>query len=108
MNSCNTDFIFPPHIIPSLAQLRSEDWLSLVDGISNKTNDSIETIAFTYMMVKLNNCQTCNSDSFRAMNGCLVCSSQSISRYRGSDRDLIAIFQSSVDEIRAYQRKREK
>jgi len=107
MNICKTGFVFPPHVIPSLATLRGDSWSSFVQGISKKPDNSIETIAFTHMMVRMNNCQTCNSDSFRAMNGCLKCSFQSIIRFRGSDSDLLDLYQTSIYDVEAFQRKSE-
>ena len=108
MNTCKTGFIFPPYIIPDLNSLRGENWQTLVKSIAREPKDSINTTAFTHMMVKINNCHTCNSDSFRAMNGCLICSTQSVSRFRGSDSDLIDLFQTSKVDVENYLRKREK
>ncbi|HKZ44739.1 MAG TPA: hypothetical protein VJZ78_06845 [Anaerolineales bacterium] len=107
MINCKTGFIFPPEVIPALATLRGYHWTSLVEQILSEPDQSIETIAFTHMMVKINNCQTCNSDSFRAMNGCQKCSTQSISRFRGTDPDLIDLFNSSKYEVETFLRKRE-
>ena len=107
ITNCKTGFLFPPFVIPSLTKLRGDSWSSFVQEISKKPDNSIETIAFTYMMVKMNNCHTCNSDSFRAMNGCIKCSSQSITRFRGSDSDLLDLYKISVNEVEAYHRKSE-
>lgn len=108
MSKCKTDFLFPPDVITSLTSLRGLNWQSFVEGIAREPYHSINTIAFTYMMVKINNCQTCNSDSFRAMNGCVICSTQSVSRYRGSDSDLIELFEISKLDVENFLRKREK
>lgn len=104
-NHCKTGFIFPPYVIPALALLRGECWAAIIQEIESKPDHSIEIIAFTHMMAGINNCHTCNSDSFRAMNGCMKCSSQSINRFRGSDSELHELYQISKNEVSTFQRK---
>jgi hypothetical protein len=107
LKNCKTGFIFPLEVIPALATLRGDQWISFVEHISKEPDHSIETIAFTHMMVRINNCHTCNSDSFRAMNGCIKCSTQSISRFRGTDSDLMILYNSSKYAVETFLRKRE-
>ena len=53
-------------------------------------------------MARMSACATCNSDSFRALNGCMVCARQSLKRYRGTDEDLMELFQAAKDEVERY------
>jgi hypothetical protein len=47
----------------------------------------------------LDGCTTCNSDSFRAMRGCTQCAILNIRRFRGSDKELIRLFEQARKEI---------
>jgi biotin synthase len=45
---------------------------------------------------------TCNSDSYRAIHGCTSCSLQSLKRFHGSDKELVRLFKTALDEITEY------
>ena len=66
---------------------------------------SIELLAFVAMMVRLNSCATCNADSYRAMQGCTACTKQALKRYRGSDEDLLAMYQAARSEVEQHLQK---
>jgi hypothetical protein len=108
MNNCGTDLLFPAHAIPSLVDARGENWRSLVDTISLLDPESIEIMAFTLLMVRIGNCTFCNSDSYRAMHGCIQCARQALHRFRGSDEDLIAQFNTSKSDVEEYLEKKNK
>ena len=57
--------------------------------------DSLEQMAFVLMMARLNNCTTCNADSFRAMTGCTTCAKQSLKRFHETDEALAALYQAA-------------
>lgn len=104
----DTDVIFPPRVIPQLRGLRGEEWLALVDQVSQLEGDAQERLAFVLLMVRLGGCTSCQSDSFRAMRGCTQCASQTIRRYRGSDQDLLKSYHDAKEEVGKYLRKRNK
>jgi hypothetical protein len=89
MYNSDTELLFPLRVIPSLKNLRGEEWKALIDQVTEPDCDFIEQMAFVMMMVKLSGCVVCNGDSFRAMRGCTQCARQSVKRYKGSDQDLI-------------------
>lgn len=99
MYNVDTDVLFPPRIIPQLAELRSEIWRELVERVSNQPLDKNERLAFVLMMIRLGGCMTCHADSFRAMRGCTQCAMQTIRRYRGSDEELINLFHEAEIEL---------
>jgi len=86
------EFLFPPCVIPSLRDLRSEAWRSAVDEAAEGGDASVSEIAFVHVMVELNGCITCNADSFRAMRGCRQCSSRNLRRAHLDDADLAAMY----------------
>ncbi|HHY89690.1 MAG TPA: hypothetical protein GYA06_12310 [Chloroflexi bacterium] len=94
--------IFPLRVAPALRSQRNAEWQALVDRISSPDADRLDQMAFVLMMVRMNNCLTCNADSFRAMRGCTQCARQSVRRFRGEDRDLIAQFEQSRADVEKH------
>jgi len=99
MYNNDTELLFPSRVIKDLAGLRGPEWDELVNRVKNLAEDSIDHLAFVLMMTKLDGCTTCNSDSFRAMRGCTQCAILNIRRFRGSDKELIRLFEQARIEI---------
>ncbi len=97
-----TELLFPPHLIPDLRNLRGEEWRALVERVSALPETHPDTLAFCLMMIRLNACLGCVSGSYRFMRGCELCAQQTISRYQGSDEELIALFQRARDDLKRY------
>lgn len=97
--------MFPRQIIPSLRSLRGQQWQTLVDRVAALPECHEETLAFMLMMIQLNGCLSCETDSFRAMRGCCACAQQTLRRFKGSDDDLLTMFDASLDDVRAFARK---
>ena len=100
------DLLFPPRAIPALNDLRSSPWRELVTTVLETGPDSLEQMAFILMMARLNNCATCNADSYRAMTGCTTCAKQSIKRFHETDEALAAIFRATRLEVEQYLQKK--
>jgi hypothetical protein len=94
------ELMFPHHLIPVLRNLRGEEWRQLVDSVLSVPEDDETCLAFLLMMIRLNGCLSCETDSFRAMRGCDACAIQTLRRYKGSDRDLLKAYQQALDEVR--------
>jgi hypothetical protein len=54
------------------------------------------------MMIRLDGCLSCETDSYRAMRGCILCAQQTIRRYKGSDRELILAFEEARNDVVAF------
>ena len=106
MENCETDLLFPARVIPSLIETRGEIWQQLVKEIVTEESDSVDVIAFTLMMVRISNCIFCNTDSYRAMHGCLQCARQALHRFRGSDEELIDLFKTAQSDVMEYLEKK--
>lgn len=74
--------------------------MKLIDGLSAKMETSIEVLALMSLMIELNGCLACETDSYRAMRGCTACAQQTLRRYKGSDEELIRMYDESVAKIR--------
>jgi len=94
--------MFPHHVIPLLRDLRGPEWKTLVDDVLAVPEGNEQSLAFVLMMVRLNGCMACETDSFRAMRGCDACAIQTLRRYKGSDRELVRAFQSALEDVRGY------
>ncbi len=102
MYQSDTEMLFPTRVIPSLKNLRGPAWKSLVETAASAADGDETTLAFGLMMVRLNGCLTCHSDSYRAMRGCTVCAQQAVSRYKDADDGLIKLYQKASREVHLY------
>jgi hypothetical protein len=96
------ELMFPPRVIPTLRDLRGPDWRRLVDRVAGLPEEHPESLAFTLMMIRLDGCLECETDSYRAMRGCAMCAMQTLRRYKGSDRDLLTRYNQALAEIVTY------
>ena len=98
----DNEILFPPHAIPRLARSRGELWRELVDRVTSLPPDDSDCLAFSLMMIRLDGCLSCETDSYRAMRGCTACALQTLHRFKGSDQDLIQRYRKAVNDVRAY------
>lgn len=96
------DLMFPRRFIPVLRKMRGPEWQALVDRVSGFPELHEESLAFMLMMIRLNGCLECETDSYRAMRGCDACALQTLRRYKGSDSDLLNKFNEALHDIREY------
>jgi hypothetical protein len=102
MENCGPDLLFPTSVIPLIKESRGAIWESLVNDIISTEPDSLEITAFTLLMVRINNCIFCNTDSYRAIHGCPQCARQALHRFRGSDEDLVDLYVNAKSEVSEY------
>jgi predicted peroxiredoxin len=102
MYNPDTDLIFPPRAIPALSKERGSAWLDLVKVVQKSGPDSPDQVAFILMMARLNNCATCNADSYRAIHGCTTCTRQTLKRFHGSDEELVSLFEMAKGEVISF------
>lgn len=102
MQSKDIDLLFPSRAIEYLQDLRGERWKNLVKSLVDLEPTSPDRIAFVLMMVRIGGCTSCQSDSFRAMRGCVVCSSTTIKRFKGNDQTLIELYKEAKKDVVKY------
>lgn len=95
----DTDLLFPPRVISSLRELRGDDWDKLIENVINAGETDEKRLAFVLLMAKMGGCVSCHSDSYRAIRGCTHCSKQTIRRFRGSDKELLDLFNQALLDI---------
>lgn len=98
----DAEMLFPPRVIPSLRNLRGQEWQQLVDQVLCSQDGSLEQQAFCLMMVRLDGCLTCHADSYRAMRGCTLCAQQTVARFKGSDQELLAAYERARADMAAW------
>jgi hypothetical protein len=99
------ELMFPHRVIPVLRNLRGPEWKELIDKVLAVPEGDEQSLAFVLMMVRLNGCMACETDSYRAMRGCDACAIQTLRRYKGSDRELLRVYQQALEDVRQYQSK---
>jgi hypothetical protein len=98
----NNELLFPHQVIPSLRNIRGPKWRDLVGRIVKLPETHEETLAFMLMMIRLNGCMACETDSFRAMRGCAACAAQTLRRYKGQDEELLDLYGQALEDVRAF------
>ena len=98
----DNELFFPRHVIPTLRDLRGDVWRELVDDVAAREETHERVLAFMLMMVRLNGCMACETDSYRAMRGCTMCAHQTLRRFKGQDGDLLKLFDEALVDIRAF------
>ncbi|MEX2144663.1 MAG: hypothetical protein WD740_08705 [Anaerolineales bacterium] len=85
----DTEIIFPLRVVPALRDLHGANWRKVSDRVAKAAPDSPEAISFVLAMARIDGCQSCNADSFRAMKGCTLCAQDAVRRYRGGEKALL-------------------
>ncbi len=95
------EILFPHYAIPSLRDERGPKWMNFIDSLSQKNETSAEVIALMTTMIELNGCLACETDSYRAMRGCGTCARQTLRRFKGSDEELIKMYESTLSQFQS-------
>ena len=98
----NTEIMFPSNVIPALRDASGPAWRGLVDRVAGLEDTHPESLAFALMMIRLDGCLECETDSFRAMRGCPACALQTVRRFRGKERELVKLYQAALKEVQLY------
>ncbi len=98
----DSEILFPPRCIPPLRNLRGERWAQFIDHLTQLPDDHEDVLGFSLLMIQLGSCLTCNMDSSRASLGCCTCARRTIAGFKGSDEELIQLFEEAREKVRAY------
>jgi hypothetical protein len=102
MHGNSVDLLFPSRAIEFLSKARGDGWESLINKLAGLEPTNPDRIAFVLMMVRIGGCASCQSDSFRAMRGCILCSSTTVKRYKGNDQTLIDMYNEAKVDLNRY------
>ncbi|MFW6135618.1 MAG: hypothetical protein ACOC7N_02215 [Chloroflexota bacterium] len=98
----DSEILFAPHCIPALRDVRGPRWAKLVDRVASCPDGHIDVLGFSLTVVELSSCLTCDLDSYRATLGCCTCAQRSVSGFKGTDPELIALFEQKRQTVRDY------
>lgn len=93
------ELLFPAHLIPSMRDLRGDEWRDLVDRVTALPETHPDSLAFVLMMIELDGCLRCNSNNYKFLRGCYLCATQAVQSFKGSDADLIDLFGKAKKEL---------
>jgi hypothetical protein len=98
----DSEILFPSRCIPQLRDLRGPEWAELIDHLVVLPDGHEDVLGFSLLMIRLGSCLTCDLDSYRASLGCCTCARRTVAGYKGSDKEIIRLFEKVREEIRAY------
>jgi hypothetical protein len=98
----DSEILFPSRCIPQLRDLRTQKWAILVDHLLEIPDQHEDVLGFSLMIIRLSSCLTCDLDSYRASLGCCTCACRTVSGFKGSDEELIQLFEDTREEVRDY------
>ncbi|GAB4569086.1 MAG: hypothetical protein Kow0077_01030 [Anaerolineae bacterium] len=93
------ELLYPHHVTRHLRNERGPEWQRLIDRLLTLPESHPEVLALNLMMIQLNGCLACETDSYRAMRGCRACSEQTLRRFKGTDEELLQHFYNALDEL---------
>lgn len=98
----NNELLYPNYVTPLLRDMRGEEWRNLVDRVTSLPDNHPEVLAFTLMMIRLNGCMECETDSYRAMRGCAMCTTQTLRRSRAGDKQLLEAYSRALADVQEF------
>lgn len=96
------ELLFPPRLIASLRNLRGPEWAALVERVARLPETNPDSLAFSLMMIRLDGCVKCHEGSFKYMRGCQLCATQAVMQFKGTDGDLLTLYQKARRDVDAY------
>jgi hypothetical protein len=98
----DSEILFPSRCIPQLRDLRTGEWARLIDHLISVPDQHEDVLGFSLMLIRLSSCLTCDLDSYRASLGCCTCARRTVSGFKGTDAELIQLFEDTREEVREY------
>ena len=95
----DAEVLFPARFIGVLRDLRGAEWRQLIERVMVLPESDPDALAFVLLMIRLDGCLSCQADSFRALRGCGTCATQTVSRFKGSDDDLLRAYESARQDM---------
>ncbi len=98
----SNEIMFPHYVVSQLKEARGPAWHSLIERLETLPQSHEEVLAFMLMMIRLNGCLECETDSYRAMRGCKACALQTLRRSKATDEELLTLYDKALHEVRHY------
>ncbi len=98
----DSEILFPHKAIKGLRYLRGSKWQRLMEHILQLPEDHPDVIAFSLLMIRLAECLHCDMGSYKAFLGCQTCSQRIIAGFKGTDDDLLQLYEEAREDVRRY------
>jgi hypothetical protein len=102
MDAPVADLLFPPRLASSVSDARGPAWQKTVSRAVQDGVESRDMLALVLTVARLSGCIDCNSDSYRAAQGCTACAGQALKRYPGTDHELVKLYDNTRGEVEAH------
>ena len=97
-----SELLFPSCAIAPLKGLRGPKWQALVKRVAALPETHADSLSFSLMMMRLDGCMTCETDSYKAMRGCTQCAIQTVRRFKESDEELLKLYAQAQKDVNEY------
>ncbi len=94
-----TEILFAPWAVRALKDARGTKWRRLVEEIASLPEDDPAALAFQLVMIRLNNCVTCDARKFMERGGCARCASTNLGFSKETEENLILRYRAARKEI---------
>ncbi len=101
-----SEILFPYRSIAALKNLRGEKWRKLVERVATQPDGTLDTVAFSLMMIRLCDCLNCDMGSYKASLGCTLCAQRTIAGSKADDEALLQEFERARQEVASYLKQR--
>ncbi len=98
----DSEILFPYRAVKGLKHLRGPLWQKLVERVLQLPEDHPEAVAFSFLVMRLADCLHCDQGSYKAYLGCQTCSQRIIAGFKGSDEDLVFLYEEAKQDIERY------
>ena len=96
------EMLFPSHLIPQLRDLCEHEWRELVERIQPLPEAHPDRMAFVLMVIRLGGCVDCFGGSYKFMRGCAACARQTVMQFKGTDADLLKMYEKARKDMQRY------
>ena len=97
-----SEILFPYRSIAALKHTRGEKWRDLVTRVAMQPDGTLDTIAFSLMMIRVCDCLNCDMGSYKASLGCTPCAQRTVTSIKADDDALVADFEKTRREVEGY------
>jgi len=95
----DAEVLFPPRVTATLRALRGSRWQYLVAHVDALPEGHPDALAFGLLMIRLCRCLTCHPHNYRALHGCTLCARQTLTRYHGTDAELLVLWEEARADV---------
>jgi hypothetical protein len=97
-----SEILFPHRCIRGLRHLLDARWATLVDTILAKDQANLDSLAFSFAMIRLCGCMSCDMGSYKASLGCDICAQRAVLGTKGNSTTLLKRFETAREDITKY------